>query len=294
MKKFRNFLEYIIFLFVYYLNYFLPYKIASGLMGNIFAFIGPMLPVTKIAYKNLQFAFPHMSYQQKKIIIKKMWENLGRIVGEFPHTAILSKTEIDDITTIHNAKILLDLKNSGEGAVLLTAHFGNWENSLRKVKSLGVDMAVVYRQINNKFIDNFIKKARGRVGVEQIPKTTTGVKQIFTAIAKKKFVCILADQKQNTGIETDFFSKKVMTGTLPAKLAFKKNIKLIPVMSVRDFKRPSHYDLYIDTPIEVESNDNIATITQKINNIYQHWITKYPEQWFWVHKRCPKEEYKTD
>jgi KDO2-lipid IV(A) lauroyltransferase len=83
-----------------------------------------------------------------------------------------------------------------------------------------------------------------------------------------------------------------MTGTLPAKFATKYGVTLIPAMSVRNFSNPTTYDIFIDQPLSISKKDDIASVTQKINDMYQSWIMKHPEQWFWVHKRWPKELYK--
>lgn len=294
MRKFRHILEYVIFLLVYYVVSVLPIRVSSYLMGKLFSILGPLLPVSKIAEINLQFAFSDSTSSARRNIIKRMWENLGRTVGEFPHIVRFSKQKIDYFVNLHNIKPLLEAKKRNQKVVLLTGHFGNWETSLKRAESMGLDLAVIYRKINNPLIDKFIYQLRDKIKVKQIPKNVHAVKDIFKAIEERKFVCMLADQKQNTGIASLFFGKKVMTGTLPAKLALKKDVLLFPAMSVRNSRNPLKFDLYIEEALEVKKSDSIETITQKINDMYQRWITRYPEQWFWVHKRWPKELYKNN
>lgn len=292
MKKIRQYFEYWIFLLVYKLLKLLPFKMSSNFMGWLFKLVGPLLPVTKIAIKNINMAFPNIQSTRRKYIISKMWENLGRVVGEFPHTMMLSDVEISAISKVHNQEILINLKKQRKPAILLTGHYGNWENGLRKAKQLGLDLAVIYRKINNSNIDKVICQERERINIEQIAKSTQGVKQIINAMKNNKVICILADQKENTGISSKFFGISAMTGTLPVKLAIKSGIALIPAMSVRNLSNPTTYDIFIDQPISISKKDDIASVTQKINDMYQSWIMKHPEQWFWVHKRWPKELYK--
>jgi len=292
MKKVRHIIEFAFFLSVYALMSAIPYKMSSFLMGKLFSILGPLLPVNRVAYKNLELAFPCMSNDKKREIVKKMWNNLGCIIGEFPRTFKLSHNQLEKNVKIQGFEHIVDFKKNKKGGIILTGHFGNWENSLAKITSLGFDMAVVYRKINNPYINNLVLRVRGGSNVEQIPKSVFAIKKIIAALKNSKLVCLLADQKQNNGIAANFFDYPVMTGSLPAKLAVERGVHLIPAMSVRNFNLGAKYNIYVEEPITVTKEDDIASVTLKINLFYQRWIKKYPEQWFWLHRRWPREYYK--
>ncbi|MEQ9116065.1 MAG: lysophospholipid acyltransferase family protein [Rickettsiales bacterium] len=292
MKKIKHVFELLSFSVVYLFMRLLPYRMSSLLMGKLFSSIGPWLPVTSVAYKNLGLAFPRMSQSRKKEIIKKMWCNLGRVVGEYPKTFKLSKGYLEKHVKIHGFNNVKKSLKKNKGAIILTGHYGNWENSLAKMTSLGCNMAVVYRKINNPYIDQAVLKIRGQSGVEQIPKSVFGVKKIIASLRDNRLVCLLSDQKQNDGIASDFFGHKVMTGILASKLALQRGIDLLPLMSVRGLSKGTDYDIYVEEPINIAKGDDLESITAKINAFYQRWIEKHPEQWFWLHRRWPKNFYK--
>ncbi len=291
MHLISDFILYIFFLIIFTIIRIIPYAVASNVLGGLFRTLGPIFPVTKVAYKNLDIAFPTMSYEKKQKIVKIMWENVGRMIAEFPHVVSISGGQLKNIMEIRGSDILDKLRKNKKPTMIITAHFGNWEMAARKLRSLDFDISVVYRKMNNKFIDKVICQVREKIGINQIPKSTSALKMLLEDLAQNRMICLLSDQKQNTGIEVDFFGSKVMTGTLPAKMALKKNVSLVPVMVTRKKNKPHQFIMHVGDLVDISQNDSVESITQKINDIQEKWIRKYPEEWFWLHKRWPKENY---
>jgi hypothetical protein len=102
---------------------------ASNLAGKIAIFIGSKIAVNKLAMNNLSKALPHLDSSQKNAVINDMWDNLGRVVGEFPHVCKMSADEILQHVEIdeNSKKILDDLIAKNQGGIIFSAHFGNWE-----------------------------------------------------------------------------------------------------------------------------------------------------------------------
>lgn len=58
---------------------------ASRLGGWIGRNIFSLLPPDKVARANLLRAFPEKTPAERDAIRRAMWDNLGRVVGEYPH-----------------------------------------------------------------------------------------------------------------------------------------------------------------------------------------------------------------
>ena len=84
-KKIIYFIEGVGLLLIFIFLRILPLNISSFLMGKLSSLIGPKLGVTKKAYNNIKNVMPEKSENEIKKIIKDMWENLGKVVGEYPH-----------------------------------------------------------------------------------------------------------------------------------------------------------------------------------------------------------------
>ena len=87
LKKIRYIIEAIIVKFGIWFFGMLNMQTSSDLAASIAKFIGKKISVHKLAYRNISNAMPELSEKEKEEILDDMWENLGRIVGEFPHVA---------------------------------------------------------------------------------------------------------------------------------------------------------------------------------------------------------------
>src|SRR5580704_8851562 len=65
----------------------LPLDWASALGGTLARTIGPRLGISKRARLNLKIAMPELGNAEIRAIVRGMWDNLGRVVFEYPHLA---------------------------------------------------------------------------------------------------------------------------------------------------------------------------------------------------------------
>ena len=63
----------------------LPIDWASALGGALARTAGPRLGITKRARLNLSTAMPDLGTVETDTLIRGMWDNLGRVVAEYPH-----------------------------------------------------------------------------------------------------------------------------------------------------------------------------------------------------------------
>jgi KDO2-lipid IV(A) lauroyltransferase len=120
---------------------------ASNLGGAVARSIGPLLPVSRVADANLRLAMPELDAAARKRIIRAVWENLGRTMGEFPHLPKLRRTASGPGWEIANAEILVPI---GSGpAIFFSGHIGNWELLSPVVAAFGMPMSSMYRAAAN-------------------------------------------------------------------------------------------------------------------------------------------------
>lgn len=263
-------------------------KTGSSIASFLARVIGKRLSVSKLAYRNLSDALPELSTVKKKKIIDSMWDNLGRVIAEYPHIASRTAQEIVeehtqiDAESIENIKAI---KAKKLGCILFSAHLGNWEMGPKVFAHYGIASGIVYRPLNNPYVEKMTAKLRGN---KMIGKGTSGNREIVTAILKGESIAILADQKISNGSRIKFFNKPAATTTSIAKIALRYNIDVVPARVIRvgrDFK----FLIRIEKPLVVEKNSDMQTsvdnLTLKINEKLETWIREYPEQWFWVHDR---------
>lgn len=155
-KRMRYVLETVLVYIVFFFFRLLPLNAASALGGSLFKAIGPLLSSSKTAYKGLSLAFPDKPADEK-LIVKLMWENLGRVAGEYPHL-----DEVADNVELEGGHYLEAARDSGKPVIFFGAHLANWEVPTVVAKKIGLDIYPVYRRPNNTGVENLLRKARGR------------------------------------------------------------------------------------------------------------------------------------
>jgi KDO2-lipid IV(A) lauroyltransferase len=260
---------------------------ASDIGAIIAKFVGKKISVNKLAYKNISKALPELNEEQKEKIIDDMWDNLGRIVGEFGHIGACRMEDIETMLEIsqESRENIRILKESGKGGIIFGAHTGNWEVGPKAFLKNGLKVSTVYRPLNNPYVEKMTANLRG---VSMIEKSTSGSRKIIEQIKKGGFVIILVDQKISEGEPVKFFNDDAITTTSIARIALKYDVPLIPARSIRLGKK-FRFCVEVEKSLAFQKSDDINLdilhLTRQVNIKLEEWIRQYPAQWFWVHNR---------
>ena len=285
MKKFRYFLEacllYVLFAFFSILS---PEK-ASSIGGWIGRTVGPKLAASRKARRNIELAMPNLNTEQQDHIITGMWENLGRVIAEYPH---LEEISIDH-TVIENKGRISSLLETEQPIVFFGGHIANWEvNSTALLTQYDKAITLTYRAPNNPWTDKLLEKARTLDGLlPALPKSRESGKNILQTLKKGGSLGILIDQKYNEGIEVPFFSQPAMTNPIFVQLCQKYRCQLVPVKNER--VDGCEFRLTPYPPLELFDQDDkprpIEDVIKEAHTLLEAWIRENPEQWIWVHRR---------
>ena len=259
---------------------------ASNLGGAVARLIGPLLPVSRLADANLRLALPALNATERRDIIRGVWDNLGRTVGEMPH---VSRLKIEII----GAEIGHAVATSGRPTIAVSAHFGNWEILPRVAAEFGVALGTFYRPASNPLVDRVIQTLRQKAVPQAIyfAKGAKGAREGTAMLRAGGVVGMLIDQKLNDGIAVPFFGHDAMTTRAPASLALHFNADLIGIRTER--AGPAHLRVTIETIIKPEPTDHrdadVWALTSALNARLETWIRARPQDWLWLHRRWPKE-----
>jgi len=290
LKNARYLIEAVIVKFGLWFFYSLRPQLSSNVAAAIAKFVGKKIPVHKLAYENLSKAMPELSESEKKTILDDMWDNLGRIVGEYPHVANCPIDQIDNLAELSSdtLKNIEDVKKSEKGGIIFSAHIGNWEIGPKVFRYCGMKVKTVYRPLNNPYVEKMTASIRG---TELIEKSSGGNRKIIETIRSGEFVIIMADQKISEGEPVQFFNDMAITTTSMARIALKYDVPLIPARSIR-IGKSFKFRAEIEKPLAFEKsgdlNSDVLRLTREINLKLEEWIKEYPSQWFWVHNRWKK------
>lgn len=272
-----------------------PFAVISKVGGWLVRLIGPMTSKHKIARIGLKTAFPDASEEQISIWLKGQWDNIGRTFAEFP---IMHRVKVfdGDRVTVEGVEHLETLMKSEQPAIMVGGHFANWEIMGATLTQYGLPIQITYRKINNPYFDKRVRSQRQAYGIKLLVAKSgaKGAKQIFAALAEGESIGLMNDQKFNEGMAIPFFGVEAMTAPGPTRLALKAGAPLLLVSITRDKAR---FNLKVHDPVFLKkTGDRHADIRQGVEIItkfIEDRIRDDPSQWFWVHRRWPKEHYKS-
>lgn len=288
MRIIRYFFEFVLIVILFTIFKVIGLKLASVFGCLIAKNLAPFLKKDKIIKKNISYVLPNISEKEMNILIIKMWENIGRIFGEYVHLNKFSIYNKKKIRIKFITKTDLDkLQHFKKPIVFFSGHFANFELMGKCLKELNFNLGVIYRPLNNIFINpiwEFLKKSSSSILIE---KGHRGSRKLINHIIKNNALGLLVDQRLSSSIHVPFFNKLATTTTTPAKLALKHNALLVPMFIKRLNK--VEFEFLIDKPLVIEKTNNyekdIFNITHQMNKKIEEFILNDPTQWTWIHDR---------
>tara|TARA_B100000405_G_scaffold15807_1_gene12689 strand:- start:834 stop:1724 length:891 start_codon:yes stop_codon:yes gene_type:complete len=274
----------------YWLLRLLPIDWASGLVGALARSIGPKLSVSNRARRNIQRALPELNARERETVVRDMWDNLGRVVGEYPHIGKLHARGTGNRLEIIGADFIDQLRDDDKPGIFMMAHLGNWEFSGLASSQRGLAVDRVYRQANNRLTEWLLSQGRASIEGALIPKGPAGAKQILSSLKVGNHLALLVDQKMNDGVPVPFFGTDAMTAPALAQLALRLKCPVVPVRVKR--LKGAKFQVIVSPPMEFTPTGNrqadVLAYMTKINKIIESWIRDTPGQWLWIHNRWSK------
>ncbi len=272
----------------------LPPAAASNLAGAVARLVGPLLPVSRVAHDNLRAAMPELDRAARTRIVRGVWENLGRTMGELPHLGDLRETASGPGFEVQGGDILTRLAATGGPALMASAHIGNWEMLPVICAAYGVRASSLYRAAANPLVDAAIMSWRQRAMGQPVPmfaKGGAGGRAAAAHLARGGYLGILMDQKLNDGIEARLFGLPAMTA--PAAAAFALHFKAPLYTGHVERIGPARLRLVVGPALPVPETGNrkadTLAMTQAVNDQFESWIRARPDSWLWLHRRWPKD-----
>ena len=284
MKKIRYFVEFLIIIFLLVIFKILGFKLASSLGGLIGRLVGPLFRSKKKILSNISKALPEIEEKNTELIVKKMWENYGRILSEYMFIKNFRNSKYKKFLTIEGQEILNELKDSKEPVVFISGHFNNFELMAMQIEKSGINLAAIYRPLNNIFLNKIMEKIRTKyICRKQIKKGGSGTRELLESFKNNYSIAIMIDQRVSESIKTNFFGHKASTTTIPAQLFKKFGSKIVPIYIERI--NGVYFKMTVSRPIILEKESTIEEITLKLNKWLEKMILINPDQWIWSHDR---------
>ncbi len=270
---------------------FLPLSFASAFGSILFRTICPLFKADRVAKENLARAFPDWDQQQIQKTVTEVWDNLGRGAGEFSHVRNIDPTDPDGPVEVVGLEHLTRAADQG-GFVVMSAHMANWEIAGLVCARYARPFNAIYRFAENPWMDRYFQHIRSSYSNKLLPKGVSGIRMALSGLRKGEPLGLLLDQKLNEGVPVPFFGRDAMTASAPVEMSLALGVPLLPARLERVAKGPKfRITIYppMDPPETGDRREDARQILIRFHDMLEGWIRERPGQWFWVHRRWPKE-----
>ncbi len=284
MKKFKYFIQFFFVIVFFILFKLLGPHISSKLGGKIFEVIGPFFRSKKVIHTNIKKAIPEINSKNLKKITNSMWNNYGKIFAEYMFIKNFRRGNLSSKIKINGKEILDEIIKNNKQVVFISGHICNFELMAMYLEKSGINLAAIYRPLNNIYLNPLMEKIRKNyICKHQIKKGIGGMKKLIRLKKKNFSTALMIDQRVSEGILSNFFKQKALTTTIPAQLVKKFNIPVVPVYIER--VNGLNFKITIKNPIFFPKIKTINDITDELNIVLEKMIIKKPEDWIWSHNR---------
>ncbi len=259
-------------------------KISSFMSGKIFEFFGPLFRSRQIIEANIKRAMPEANLLEINNLKKNMWNNYGRTLSEYMFLKNFRNNKLESSIHLEGGEIFEQIKNEKNPVIFVSGHFSNFELMAMQIEKSGVNLATIYRPLNNIFLNVLMERIRKKyICKNQIKKGTRGVRELLKLYKKGYSIALMIDQRVSEGIKSKFFNEDAFTTTIPAQFIKKFNCKIVPIYIERF--NDTNFNIKIEKPIEFSKGVSTEKITRDLNIWLEKMILKNPSKWIWSHNR---------
>lgn len=238
----------------------------------------------ELARRNLQRALPELDDASRESILARCWDHFAQVLFGFVRDSGKETKDEYDITGYEHLDAAL---KKGRGAILVLAHWGDWERAIGALDRLETPVCVVARRLDNRLLERDLYKIRTRSSVELVDRRKAA-RPLYRTLESKGVAVVLADQavKPREGILVPFLGLPAWTTPAPARLSLKTGAPLIVVWChTEDGTSKIELEDAIDPDLLPNAERTQEAITRRINDRLSARIRRSPERWLWMHDR---------
>jgi len=218
--------------------------------------------------------------------VKQVYRNFAKYIIDFFRLSKVDARFIAQNVKLENLDYLTDALKKNKGAIIVTAHLGNWELAGAVTSLLGFHAAAVVLVHKNKRVNDFFQSQRRRSGMEVILAGGM-MRQCYDTLQEKKVLALVGDRDfSNHGVVTTFLGKSMRIPKGPARASLRCGAPILMAFLLRE--RDDKFRFIFEKPIEFQPSGEREADTLNLTNMYlaviERYIRAYPGQWYLFRK----------
>ena len=211
-------------------------------------------------------------------LVREVFRNFGRYLVEFFTMHRIRRPDVT-IVGLHHVQ---DALRTGRGAILLTAHVGNWELAAALFRRMGFPVAVVALPHEDSRMDRMFNAQRERAGIEVIPLGRVAAQRSLQRLREGCLLGLLGDLEfGGSRVAVSWCGIEVMFPRGPATLSLRSGAPLIPTFLIREGRW--RFRLIIEPPVWPARRRgllaSVGALTQAYATVFERSIKRFSDQW---------------
>ena len=245
----------------------------------------------RVAFANLNLALgKEKSQDEIRWICRELFKNIGRDILEVYRCPDFNDGYFKKLVRFEGKEHLDGAMKQGKGAIVLSAHLGNFPLMCARLAREGYPTSIVARDPENPKTAKAITSLRDAVGLESIPgePRMACVSRCFKALKENRFLILQIDQNAPvTEAWVDFFGCLVPTFKGPVLFSMRTGAPILPIFIRRNSDNLHQITIHPPFTLNITGNaeKDITSNTALLTKIIEEAIREYPEQWLWNYRR---------
>ncbi len=243
----------------------------------------------RVGYRNLALAIPELATADRHAIVKRVFRNLGRLLGEFSQFPKLTRQNITKLVEYDGFENYKRASDRGRGVLMLTGHVGAWELCAFAQGVYGHPLSFLVRPLDNPLLDRMVNRYRELSGNRTIDKNKA-VRPVLEILRRGQDVGLLIDVNTlpDQGVFCDFFRIPACSSTGLAVFALRADAPVVPGFLIWDERLRKHrlrFGPEIPLIRTGDFKEEVMLNTARFTKVIEEYARRYPDQWLWIHKR---------
>ncbi len=240
----------------------------------------------RVAVENLKDAL-NLTDAEAHQLTKKVFVHLGLMIVEVLFTPTISEEYLKRHIDVEGREYLEQAKEmTPNGLILYSAHFGNFELLGGIVSAIGLPLHVISREQDMATAQKLLEGFRHQYGLALYPRGQ-GWRAAYRGLKRGENLVLLGDQEAGSnGWFVDFFGRKASTFPGVVQIAQRTGAAILPVYMART--GVGRHKVIFQPPVIIEATadqQELLSHLQQLTHSLEEVIRKYPDQWFWIHRR---------
>ncbi len=249
----------------------------------------------RVVLDNLRNSFPEKAEAEIQVIGRQFYWHFAQVIVEILKLAAISPAELQRRMRFVNPELMTRHFAENRLVLSLGSHRGNWEWILSGASlEFGGRSAGVYKPLNNKFFEQFMRRLRTRLGADAVPMLST-LRYLVQQRGKGRTLSLLTDQAagpEDRPYWIDFMHQDAGFYTSAERLAQQFNCAVLYV-GIRRVQRGYYEVKFTELPdglaaaaaANAPDETERYPITEAFVRCLEADIRATPEQYLWTHRR---------